>query len=114
VKIAIIGAGTMGSLLAERLAAPGRELLLVDRNPLKAYQIAQQAGCSAGTLEMTAGVDVVILALPAAAVLFGKLNVKPGGGRVAFCPEGDGVVMAGHRAFGVYKVPAREVFNKYF
>ncbi|HHW91525.1 MAG TPA: NAD(P)-binding domain-containing protein [Firmicutes bacterium] len=68
-KIAIIGAGTMGSLLAERLAAPGRELLLVDRNPLKAYQIAQQAGCSAGTLEMTAGVDVVILALPAAAVL---------------------------------------------
>ena len=76
-KIAIVGTGKMGSLLAERLAGPGREILLIGREPLKTYQAAREAGCRAGTLEMAAGAAVVILALPAAAVLPVAKQLEP-------------------------------------
>ncbi|MGI6574834.1 MAG: pyrroline-5-carboxylate reductase family protein [bacterium] len=75
-KIFIIGAGRMGALLAKRLHNPEREIWLSDVNALKAYKVAKQAGCSFGSVQLAAGAQVVVLALPAEFTLAAAKDLK--------------------------------------
>jgi 8-hydroxy-5-deazaflavin:NADPH oxidoreductase len=69
-KIAIIGAGNVGSALAASATRGGHTVTVADRNPEKAREVAQAAGASAAQSNADAvrEVDAVILALPFAAV----------------------------------------------
>lgn len=77
--ISIIGAGTMATAIAGRIANAGHTVEVVNRDPAKARALADQlaAGATAGTYGATPAGDIVILAVPygsAAAVVadFGK------------------------------------------
>ena len=64
-KVAVVGAGRMGSLVAQKLA-PEVEKLIIDTDPAKAAAVAAQAGGVARSqLAGAAEADVIILALPA-------------------------------------------------
>lgn len=68
-KIAIIGSGDIGSILARKLAACGHEITLANsRGAESIRQLARDVGASAASKEdAVQGVDVVILSIP-----FGK------------------------------------------
>lgn len=77
--ISIIGAGTMATAIASRVAKAGHTVEVVNRNPAKAQALADQlaAGATTGTYGAVPAGDIVILAVPytnAAAVVadFGK------------------------------------------
>jgi predicted dinucleotide-binding enzyme len=77
--ISIIGAGTMATAIAGRIANAGHTVEVVNRDPAKAQALADQlaAGATTGTYGAVPAGDIVILAVPysgAAAVVadFGK------------------------------------------
>ncbi len=74
--IGIIGVGVMGSAIATRLLARGRQLILRDMDPAKLAPLLAQGAAAAGSVaELVGQVDVVITSLNTAeiveAVVFG-------------------------------------------
>ncbi len=66
-KIAIIGAGNMGSAFARRLAAAGHELAVTARNLDEARQAAERAGPKSRAVPqegVAEGADLLVLAVP--------------------------------------------------
>jgi 8-hydroxy-5-deazaflavin:NADPH oxidoreductase len=65
VRVTIIGAGNMGRGIATRAIAGGSEVEIVDRDPAKARQLADELGDSATGLEPDAsfGGEIVVFAL---------------------------------------------------
>ncbi|WP_370678236.1 NADPH-dependent F420 reductase [Pleomorphomonas sp. PLEO] len=77
--ISIIGAGTMATAIAGRVAKAGHTVEVVNRDPAKARALAEQlaAGATTGTYGAAPTGDIVILAVPygsatAVVVDFGK------------------------------------------
>ena len=70
VKIAIIGAGNVGSAVARAAVQTGHEVMLTAVDADKARQVASQVGATAGASNADAvrDADVVVLAVPFAAV----------------------------------------------
>jgi 8-hydroxy-5-deazaflavin:NADPH oxidoreductase len=70
VKIAIIGAGNVGSAVARAAVQTGHEVMLTAADADKARQVASQVGATAGASNADAvrDADVVVLAVPFAAV----------------------------------------------
>lgn len=64
--ISIIGAGTMATAIAGRVAKAGHTVEVVTRDPAKAQALADQlaAGATAGTYGAAPAGDIVILAVP--------------------------------------------------
>jgi 3-hydroxyisobutyrate dehydrogenase-like beta-hydroxyacid dehydrogenase len=60
--VAVLGAGRMGSAMAERLAGQGVSVVVYNRSPGRAHELAERIGArAAGTpREAAAGADVVI------------------------------------------------------
>ena len=63
--ISIIGAGTMATAIAGRIANAGHTVEVVNRDPAKARALADQlaAGATAGTYGAAPAGDIVILAV---------------------------------------------------
>ncbi|GAB4014239.1 NADPH-dependent F420 reductase [Spirosoma koreense] len=89
-KLAIIGLGTIGRVLATNLTNGNRPVILADRNFTKAQEVAQQVGSLAQPLEIIDALqqaDIIILAIWFASIkeflqqyeaqLEGKLIVDP-------------------------------------
>lgn len=64
--ISIIGAGTMATAIAGRIAKAGHTVEVASRNPAKAQALADKlaAGATTGTYGATPAGDIVILAVP--------------------------------------------------
>jgi len=105
---AIIGAGSIGSVLAANLVRGGEDVVLASRSPGHAQAVASQAGARAATVDdAIAAADVVILAVwfdvagdllaRYAGALGGKIIVDPSnpvvpdgnGGFTKILPEGE-------------------------
>jgi len=68
-KIAIIGAGNVGGALAKRVSRAGHDVVIADRDPEEAGQLASQVG-GTGTADLgraASQADVIVLAVPFAA-----------------------------------------------
>src|SRR5256886_3065259 len=68
-KIAIIGAGNVGGALAKRFSRAGHNVVIADRDPEEAGQLASQVG-GTGTADLgqaASQADVIVLAVPFAA-----------------------------------------------
>lgn len=69
-RIAVIGAGTVGSALAKAFLAAGHAVVLSARHPDHAAKVAEQVGAEAapGNREAATGADLIVLAVPSIAV----------------------------------------------
>lgn len=69
-KIGIIGTGSVGATLAQKLAAAGHQVKVTNtRQPVELAQKAQELGASPATLwEVVQGVDVVFISIPFKAI----------------------------------------------
>ena len=71
-KVAVLGAGNVGSALTERLAKAGHSVSLACTDPQKAKQVAESAGGAArgaiDNADAVTGAEVVILAVPYSAM----------------------------------------------
>jgi NADPH-dependent F420 reductase len=69
-RIAIIGAGTVGSGLARAAAGCGHEVVITARNPEHAAKVAEDVGARAvaSAAEAARGADAVVLAVPSRAI----------------------------------------------
>ena len=65
-NVAIIGAGNVGSALADSVTRAGHQVTITASSPDSAQQVAEQVGSrvAAGNREAVEGADVVILAVP--------------------------------------------------
>lgn len=65
-KVAIIGAGNVGSALAASITRAGHEVVVTANDPEHARSVAEQTGASAADSNVAAatGADVVIVAVP--------------------------------------------------
>jgi predicted dinucleotide-binding enzyme len=82
-RIAIIGAGVVGSALARAFYAAGHSVVLSGRHPDRAATVAAEIGADAveDKREAVTGADVVVLAAPSTAVasLCDRISVAVGG-----------------------------------
>ncbi len=65
-KVAIIGAGTVGKALGTSITRAGHEVIITARNPQHAVSAAREIGATSADTNVAAvaGADVVILAMP--------------------------------------------------
>lgn len=67
-KVGIIGSGSMGSALANRIAESGHEVVITSRNTAEAKKVAEEIGLRVRAVpvaEVAKGVDLLIAATPA-------------------------------------------------
>lgn len=65
-KVAVIGLGNIGKVVASNLVKGNRQVLLADINPSKAQELAQNLGSQAQAVEISGaiqGADIVVLAI---------------------------------------------------
>jgi predicted dinucleotide-binding enzyme len=70
VRIAIVGAGRVGSALAQAVVAKGHTVVLTSRDPGRTAEVAAQTGAqtAASPVEAAGEADMVVLAIPSGSV----------------------------------------------
>jgi alanine dehydrogenase len=76
---AVIGVGVNGRASARTLLARGRDVLLWDRDPLRAEAAAEELGARvAESRRQALGADIVVSVTPGREILFGEGSLGPG------------------------------------
>ena len=107
-KIAILGAGNVGTALARRLSAAGHDIMLgFGRDPVAVAAAAEAAGVSHGTPDALAAFgDVIVIAVPWAAVGDALAAVGPAAGKIVWdctnplAPDLSGLLVDGDTSGG--------------
>jgi alanine dehydrogenase len=76
---AVVGAGVNGRAAARTFVARGRSVMLFDRDPKRAAQVADELGCDvAGSLEEALAADLLVTVTPGHDVLLHEGAARPG------------------------------------